>query len=127
MVREVKGYIDLELKPEKCNFYDKTRNDCIEPKTKYDILVSLGIEKVDYDYPLSISDDQDFQVLLKQLPNSCFVQNYSRSGLLAWEANTYSQPVFNNTRQLPICVHVSQKQKMNVPMLCVRQFKSPWR
>ena len=33
---------------------------------------------------------------LKRLPSSCFVNNYFRSGLLAWDANLDIQSVFKH-------------------------------
>ena len=110
ILKKVKAFIDEELNPAKRNFYDKTRDDYFEPKTIGHILTDLNIEKVDYEYALLISDDQNFQVHLKRPPNSCFIINYFRCGLI-WIFSQFSII----KRQLPICVHVFQKQKMNAP------------
>ena len=60
---------------------------------------------------LSISDDNDFQVHLKRLHNSCFVNNYFRTGLLAWEANLDMQPVFKHYKVVKyICAYLSKAE-----------------
>ena len=111
VLKKVKVFIDEELKPAKRNFYDKTRDDYFEPKTIGHILTDLNIEKVDYEYALSILDDQDFQVHLKRPPNSCFVNNYFRCGLLAWEANMDIQPVFNHYKAVSyMCAYLSKRE-----------------
>ena len=111
ILKKVTIFIDEELNPAKRNFYDKTRDDYFEPKTIGHILTDLNIEKVDYGYGLSISDDQDFQVHLKQPPNSCFFNNYFRCGLLAWEANMDIQPVFNHYKAVSyMCAYLSKTE-----------------
>ena len=40
----------------------------------------LGISNQDYEEALSISDDNDFQIHYKRLPNSCFVNK----NFLSW-------------------------------------------
>ena len=42
---------------------------------------------------MSISGDNDFKVHIERPPNSCFVNNYFESRLLAWEADMDIQPV----------------------------------
>ena len=41
----------------------------------------------EYETALSISDDNDFQVYLNRLPNSCFNNKYFVARLLARETN----------------------------------------
>ena len=41
----------------------------------------------EYETALSISDDNDFQVYLNRLPNSCFNNKYFVTRLLARETN----------------------------------------
>ena len=43
-----------------------------------------------------ISDDNDFQIHLRTLPDSCFLSSYFTDGLIALEANLDIQLVFNH-------------------------------
>ena len=96
ILNKVKAYIDSELNPVKHNFHDKSR-DGFEHFPSVDcILNQVGIYEAVYYNALSTSHDIQFQVYLKQLLNSCFVKNYFRTGLIAWEANLDIQPVFNH-------------------------------
>ena len=53
----------------------------------------------------------NFQVHLKRLPNSCFINNYFRTGLLAWEANLDIQPVFNHCKAATyMCAYLSKTE-----------------
>ena len=48
---------------------------------------------------------------LKRLPNSCFVNNYFRTGLLAWEANLDIKPVFNHYKAVTyMCAYLSKTE-----------------
>jgi len=62
-------------------------------KSINEILTSLDITKLDYEKALSISEDEDFQIHLKRMPDSCFVNNYFPIGLSSWEANIDIQPI----------------------------------
>ena len=93
------------------------RDDYEEVKSIDEILEYLEITKCDYEQALSISDDQDFQIHYRRLPNSCFVNNYFCDGLMAWEANMDVQSVLINIKLLPICVYIYPNQKMNVLLL----------
>ena len=93
ILNKVKANID-RIEFVKYNFYDKTRDDFEHVGSINCISNQLGIFEEDYYNALSISDDNDFQVHLKRLPNSCFANNYFRTGLLPWEANLDIQPVF---------------------------------
>ena len=45
------------------------------------------------------------------LQNSCFVNNYFRTGLLAWEANLDIQPVFNHYKAVTyMCAYLSKTE-----------------
>ena len=117
LLKKVKQYIDTELNPSKKNCYDNLRDDYEEVKSIDEILEYLEITKCDYEQALSISDDQDFQIHYRRLPNSCFVNNYFCDGLMAWEANMDVQSVLINIKLLPICVYIYPNQKMNVLLL----------
>ena len=84
---KVKKFIDEFLNPHKPTYRG---NISIS-----EILDELGITEVDYYRALSISPDEDFRIHLRRPPNSCFVNNYNKVCLRAWEANIDIQPVFN--------------------------------
>ena len=67
-----KNYIDDELNPSKKILLDNTNEDYVELKLIDEILPFLWILKQGYDEALPISDDNDFQIHYKRLPNSCF-------------------------------------------------------
>ena len=76
-----------------------------------DILSGLNISKVDYYKALSISTDEDYQIHLKRLPNSCFVNNYFTLGLSSWEANLDIQPVYNYYKAITyMCAYLSKTE-----------------
>ena len=116
ILNKVKAYIDSELNPVKHNFYDKSRDDFEHVGPINYILNQLGISEEDYYNALSILDDNDFQVHLKRLLNSCFVNNYFGTGLLAREANLDIQPVSNITKLSHTYVHLYLKQRMSAHM-----------
>ena len=87
------------------------RDDYEEVKSTDEILEYLEITKCDYEQALSISDDQDFQILYRGLPNSCFVNNYFCDGTMAWEANMDIQPVFNQYKTVTyMSVYLSKSE-----------------
>ena len=53
------------------------------------------ISRKKYEDVLEISDDDDCQIHYKISQDSCFVSNYFRHELLAWELNMDIQPAFN--------------------------------
>ena len=56
---------------------------------------------------LEISDDND----LRQTPTSCFINNYFKVGLEAWEANMDIQPVFNEKKAVAyMCAYLSKSE-----------------
>ena len=71
----------------------------------------MGITENDYYNALQISSDSDFQTHLKCAPNSCFVNNYFEEGLMAWQANTDIQPVFNEYKAVTyMCAYFSKSE-----------------
>ena len=64
-------------------------------KSITNILEELDIDTDDYYRCLQISSDESYQIHFKRSPDSCFVNNYFREGLLAWEANIDIQPVLD--------------------------------
>ena len=76
-----------------------------------EILEYLEITKCDYEQALSISDDRDFQIHYRRLPNSSSVSNYFCDRLMAWEANMDIQPVFNQYKAVAyVCAYLSKSE-----------------
>ena len=116
ILKKMNNYIDNELNPLKKDFHDSTKEDYEELKSIDEILAYLEISKHDYEEALSISDDIDFQIHYKRLPNSCFVNNNFCHGLMAWEANIDIEPVFNHYKAVAyMCAYLS-KPKMSVQL-----------
>ena len=68
----------------------------------------LDINVDAYCRPLEISDDNDFQIHLRLTATSCFVNNYFKVGLEAWEANMDIEPVFNEKKAVAyMCAYLS--------------------
>ena len=74
------------------------------------ILSSLDISEKEYYSALSISGNSDNGIHLKRSPNSCFINNYNPTVLLAWQANRDIQPVFNHHHQCVtyLCSYLSK-------------------
>ena len=64
------------------------------------VFKSVGLSQENDCNALSISDDNEFQVHLKELPNSSFVHNYFRTDLSACEANSDIQPFCNHYKTI---------------------------
>ncbi|XP_066928370.1 uncharacterized protein [Clytia hemisphaerica] len=76
-----------------------------------EILNELDIPKNDYEYALSVSEDDDFHLYLKRDSNACFVNNYFTEGLKAWQANLDIQPVFNYYKAVTyMCAYLSKTE-----------------
>ena len=88
-------YIDSQLNLVRPNVCGKLRDHFENVGSINCVLNQLVVYEEDYYNVLFISDYNDFQVHLNQLLNSCFVKNYFRTGLLAFEANLDIQPGFN--------------------------------
>ena len=88
---------------------DPTKDNFTQPLSIQEILDELEISKDDYYKGLSVSKDEDFELHLKRLPNSCFVNNCFDVGLKAWLANMDIQPVFNEYKAVTyMCQHFSK-------------------
>ena len=68
--------------PKKCNIVDPRKGNFEQAQ---DILSELNINVDDYNEALSISNDNDFQVHLKQQAIECFIYNFVE-GLQVWKA-----------------------------------------
>ena len=55
--------------------------------------IEISVEE--YENALKFDDDKSFQLRLRRLTDSCFVNNYFDIGLLTWEANIDIRPVFD--------------------------------
>ena len=73
---KIKKYIDENLNPKKCNFFDSSKDDYEQDPAILDILRELDISENEYYEALLISSDDYFQIHFKRPPNSCFVNNY---------------------------------------------------
>ena len=87
LLSQVKSYIDNNLYPAKVNVINRTKDNFTQPLRVKEILNELENSKDDYYRALSISKDEDLELHLKRVPNSCFVNNYFDVGLKAWQAN----------------------------------------
>lgn len=88
VLRNVKNYTDTVLNPsKKFSMIRKEvtfKNSMVSKKY---LIHFKSYNLTEYDAALPISDVNDFQVHLKRLPSSCFINNYFAEELLAWEAN----------------------------------------
>ena len=108
----VKSYIDENLNPKKRNiFYPNMENSEIILETP-EILKKLNIKKNECHEALSVSSDTDFQIHLRHMPNSYFINNYFAEGLRAWRANIDIQSVFNHHEDVTYMCAYFQKHKM---------------
>ena len=74
-----------------------------------EILNSFQITGNEYYTCLAISEGDEYEIHLKRPPNSCFINNYNPVVLLAWQANTDIQPVFNHHRCVTyLCSYMSK-------------------
>ena len=111
LLQNVKHYTDTELNPASKNVIDNSKDDYEQIKFIDEILDDLDIIKSEYENALTISDDDDFQIHLRRLPDSCFVNNYFADGLIAWQANLDMQPVFNNYKAVAyMCAYLSKSE-----------------
>ena len=56
-------------------------------KSVSEVLEELSNTEQEYENALKFSDDNSYQLHLRRLTDSCFVNNYFDIALLAWEAN----------------------------------------
>ena len=83
LLEKVKNYIDGELNPAKVNVIDPEKESYKPPPTIDETLLKLDISKENYYHALSITVNDDYELHLIRLPNSCFVNNYFDTGLRA--------------------------------------------
>ena len=111
LLLKVKAYINSELNPANKNFFDSQAENYTEIKPIAQILQELEIPKEEYEKALSTSSTNDYEIYLKRSPDSCFVNNYFGTGLLAWEANLDIQPVFNQYKAVSyVCAYLSKTE-----------------
>ena len=69
-------------------------------------LLHISVDKYCY------YEDGDFQIHLCRPPNSCFVNDYFKMSLSAWQANMDIQPVFNeHTAIAYMCAYLSKSEE----------------
>lgn len=104
ILSRVKTYINEYLDPSKQGY----KGDSISIS---DILNELNIVEKDYYHALSISSSTDYEIHLKRLPDSCFINNYNPYILKAWQANMDIQPVFNYYKAVSyMCSYFSKSE-----------------
>ena len=80
-------------------------------KTTDEILDHLNVSKNEYEWTLSISDEDRFQIYTKLPPHSCFANSYFSEGLQAWNANIDIQPVFDHYKTVAcLCAYMSKPE-----------------
>ena len=105
----VKQKIDDVLNPSKPN-YDPTL-------TEQDVFEDIGITNEQYYTALSISPDSNYELHLKRPVDSCFINNYFIAGIKGLQpVLTYNLSLII-TSALLMCIHISQKMKLNVHRL----------
>ena len=111
VLSKVMNYIDLNLNPKNVNIIDPRKENYVSPKSIPEIPQELLLTEQEYYNALAISTDNDFQVLMKRFPNSCFIDNYFADGLRAWEANLDIQPAFNHYKAVSyMCAYFSKSE-----------------
>ena len=86
ILSKVSEYINEYLDPSKKLY---------QPSTIKHVLSKLQILEENYYWALSISTDSHYQIHLKRETDSCFVNDYNRVLLKAWQANMDLEPVYN--------------------------------
>ena len=99
---KVKHYIDEFLDPSKASSVD---NLTVSEVPKF-----LNIAEVDYYDAISLSPSSDYQMHLRQSPNSSFINNYNAVMLQVWRANMDIQPFLNYYKAFHTCLLISQNQ-----------------
>ena len=90
---------------------DNYKDDYEQVKSIDEILDDVDITKSEYENPLMISDQNDFQIHLRRMPDSCFLNNYFADGLIAWEVNLDIQSVFNHYKAVAyLCTYLSKSE-----------------
>ena len=112
ILKVVSEYINEELNPGMHNIYDLTRENYIEPKSIKEIMSLLDISEDRYYEALEISGDNDFQIYFRRSPKSCFINNYFKTGLEAWNTNMDIQPVLNEHKAISyMCAYLSKSEE----------------
>lgn len=78
----IKNYFNLS----KYNFYDDSKEDFVEPKSVIEIVTDLGL-----------SEETCYSAL--EISEICFVDNYFKVDLQAWDANMDIPPAFSKCKQ----------------------------
>uniref|UniRef100_A0A7M5V9S6 ATP-dependent DNA helicase n=2 Tax=Clytia hemisphaerica TaxID=252671 RepID=A0A7M5V9S6_9CNID len=111
VLSKVRDYINSNLNPDKRNFFNPDEENYNPVPSIDEVLAQLDIPKSDYEYALSVSEDEDFHIYLKRDTNACFVNNYFTEGLKAWQANLDIQPVFNYYKAATyMCAYLSKSE-----------------
>ena len=91
--------------------YLPTQSHYQTDKSITSILRELEVSEDEYYKTLSISSDSAFQIHFKRDPKSCFINNYFKDGLMAWEANLDIQPVLDYYKAVSYkCAYLSKSE-----------------
>ena len=108
---KVKDYKNFYLNTVKVDFFDHCQDNSVEVKSVSEVLNELGIDEFEYKRALGISGDNGFELHLKRPTNSCFVNNYFDTVLLAWEVNMDIQLVLNHYKAVTYMYSYLSKQE----------------
>ena len=73
---------------------------------------SLDILEDRFYVALEISEDNDFQIHFRRSPKSCFINNYLKTGLEAWNANMDIQSALNERKAISyMCACLSKSEE----------------
>ena len=111
VLTKVREYINRNLNPDKRNLFNLDAENYNPVPSIDEVLAELDIPKSDYEYALSVSEDEDFPIYLKRNTNACFVNNYFTEGIKAWQANLDIQAVFNYYKAATyMCAYLSKAE-----------------
>ena len=111
VLNSIKKYIDTHLNPKTNNLYFPMQSHYQTDKSITTILQELEVSEDEYYKALSISSDSAFQIHFKRDPKSCFINNYFKDGLMAWEANLDIQLVLDYYKVVSyMCTYLSKSE-----------------
>lgn len=90
----IKNYFNLS----KYNFYDDSKEDFVKPKSIIEIVTDVGL-----------SEESCYSAL--EISEICFIDNYFKVGLQAWNANMDIPPVLNELKAISYMCAYSCKTK----------------
>ena len=106
-----RDYIIIFLNTSKISFYDPTHDKFIEVKSVSEVLEELSVTEQEYENALKMSDDNSYQLHNRRPTDSCFLNNYFDTDLLAWETNIDIQSMFDFDKAVTyMCCYLSKQE-----------------